>query len=211
MQYTAPLAFVNQMTVPARVVHLLLSLALCAVSIRMMINAGVGVSPWDVLHIGLSLHIPFSIGQATIIASAVVVAYTWLVMREKPGLGTILNALEIGLLLDVLADIIPHPVSLLARWVQFLLGVGLCGFGTAAYISAGFGSGPRDGLMLAIHRVYGWPINRVRTAIELAVLGVGALLGGPLGWGTLVFALLVGSSVSKSMELFGLRKTGQPA
>lgn len=202
MLRAAPFSFVSRLSFVGRLIHLLLSLALCSFAIRLMINAAVGVAPWEVLHIGLSLHSPLSIGQATIAASAVVVAYTWLVMHEKPGLATIINTLEIGYLLDVLADVVPHPVGMAARWIQFLFGVFLCGFGTAAYISAGLGAGPRDGLMLGLHRLYGWPISRIRTVIELTVLAVGALLGGPLGWGTVVFALLIGPSVSRSMKLF---------
>lgn len=181
---------------------LLLALGLCGLSIRMMINAGVGVAPWDMFHIGVSLHAPLHVGQVSILVGAIIVALTWWLMREKPGLATILNVLEIGLLLDLLANVVPHPTQPVMQWAQFLVGVLLNGFGTAAYVSAGLGAGPRDGLMLSLHRQRGWPISRVRTGIELVVLLAGTLLGGPLGWGTLAYAVLIGPSVSHSLNLF---------
>ncbi|WP_240738359.1 YczE/YyaS/YitT family protein [Deinococcus fonticola] len=204
--HAAPLAFITRLGAPARFLHLILSLALCSFAIRLMIDANFGASPWDVLHVGLSHHTPLSIGQASILAGVVIVGFTWFGLREKSGLGTILNVLVIGVLIDLLAPVMPHPTHPAAGWGQFLLGVVLAGFGTAAYVSAGFGAGPRDGLMMALHRRYGWPITRVRTAIEVVVLVAGGLLGGPLGPGTLIFALLMGPSVGAGLKLFGFRK-----
>lgn len=206
MLHAAPLAFITRLGAPARFVYLVLSLAICAFAIRLMIDANVGASPWDVFHIGLSHHTPLSIGQASIAAGIVIVAITWFGLREKSGIGTILNVLEIGLLIDVLAPYMPHPTHFMGQWAQFLLGIVLAGFGTAAYVSAGFGAGPRDGLMMSLNRKYGWPIPRVRTAIEVAVLVAGGLLSGPLGPGTLVFALLMGPSVGAGLKLFGFKK-----
>lgn len=206
MLHAAPLAFITRLGAPARFVHLLLSLAVCSFAIRLMIDANIGASPWDVFHIGLSRWLPITVGQASIVAGIAVVTVAWLGFREKYGLGTILNVLEIGLLIDVLAPFTPHPTHLPAQWGQFLLGVLLAGFGTAAYISAGFGAGPRDGLMMALHRQYGWPIARIRSSLEVGILLLGALLGGPVGPGTLVFALLMGPSVGAGLRLFGFRK-----
>lgn len=206
MLRAAPLAFIPRLGRLPRFLHLIVSLALCAVSVRLMIDAHVGASPWDIFHIGLSHHLPITVGQASIGVGAVIVAFTWLVMREKSGVGTLLNVLEIGLLIDLLERFSPHPTALGWQWTQFLFGLTLGGFGTAAYVSAGFGAGPRDGLMMALNRRYGWPISRVRTAIEIVVLLLGGLLGGPLGLGTLVFALLMGPSVGAGLKLFGFQR-----
>lgn len=207
MLHAAPLAFITRLGAPARFAHLILSLAVCALAIRLMIDANIGASPWDVFHIGLSRWLPLTVGQASIVAGLAVVAVAWLGFKEKYGLGTVMNVLVIGLLIDVLAPFMPHPTRLPVQWAQFLLGVGLAGFGTAAYISAGFGTGPRDGLMMALNRQYGWPIARIRTSLEVGILLIGALLGGPVGLGTLAFALLMGPSVGAGLQLFGFRKS----
>lgn len=206
MLRAAPLAFIPRMGRAARFLHLLLSLTLCSVAIRLMIDAGIGASPWDVFHIGLSHKLPMTVGQASIVAGMAVVLTAWLGFHEKYGIGTIMNVLLIGLQIDLFAPFIPHPHQLAWQWTQFLLGITLAGFGTAAYLSAGFGAGPRDGLMMALHRQYGWPVARIRTSIEVSILLLGVLLGGPAGWGTLAFALLMGPSVGYGLRLFGFKR-----
>lgn len=182
---------------------LLLGGLLCyGLSLRLMIDAHVGVSPWDVFHIGISRKTGLSVGQVSILVGAVLVAFTTLGLRERVGPGTVLNVILIGLVLDWLAPLSPHPTFWPWQWAQFGLGLLLIGFATGAYVSAGMGAGPRDSLMLGLSRVLGWPVGRIRTGVELVVLLLGTLLGGPVGLGTLAFALVVGPSVAWGLRLF---------
>ena len=200
------------MAVPARFLLLLAGLLGYGLSLRLMIAARVGVAPWEVFHLGLSgrsgLHGQggLSVGQVSILVGLALLAYTRLKLGERLGIGTLLNVLLIGLFLDALAPLVHTPGTLAGRWAQFLLGLGLLGLATGAYVGAGLGAGPRDGLMLGLHRVYGWPVARIRTVVELVVLAAGTALGGPLGWGTVVFALLAGPSMAWGLRLFGVGK-----
>ncbi|WP_415831370.1 YczE/YyaS/YitT family protein, partial [Deinococcus frigens] len=195
MTASALLAGLVRPSRPARLALLLVGLFLYGLSLRMMLDANVGVAPWEVLHVGLTRHLPLTVGVVSILTGVLIVAFTALRLRERVGLGTLLNVVLIGVFLDLLAPLVPNPVSVGWRWVQFLLGVGLLGFATGAYVAAGLGAGPRDGLTLALGRLTGWPVPRIRSGIELAVLLLGWALGGPLGWGTLVFALAVGPAM----------------
>lgn len=172
-------------------------------SLRLMIDSHLGASPWDVFHIGVSGKTGLSVGQVSILAGAVLVAFTAFGLRERVGVGTVLNVILIGLFVDWLAPIIPDPTQPLWAWVQFALGVLVIGIATGASVSAGMGAGPRDALMLGLSRLTGQPVARVRMGIELLVYGIGLLLGGPLGWGTLFFAVTVGPSVAWGLRLFG--------
>lgn len=204
---SAPLAPLTRTGLPGRYALLLTGLFLYGLSLRMMLDARVGVAPWEVLHVGVTHHLPLSVGLVSILVGLLIVTFTALHLRERIGTGTLLNVLLIGVFLDVLAPLIPNPSELLCRWVQFLLGVGLLGFATGAYVAAGLGAGPRDGLTLGLNRVYGWPVPTVRTVVELVVLLVGWLLGGPIGLGTLVFALTVGPAMGVGLGLFGLKRS----
>nr|WP_221284022.1 membrane protein [Deinococcus humi] len=190
----------------ARLVLLLSGLFLYGLSLRLMLDAHVGTAPWEVLHVGVTRHLPLTVGVVSILTGAAIVAFTALRLRERIGVGTLLNVVLIGVFLDVLAPLIPDPTMLGWRWVQFLLGVGLLGFATGAYVAAGLGAGPRDGLTLALNRLTGWPVPRIRSGVELLVLLLGWALGGPLGWGTLVFALTVGPAMGWGLGLFGVGK-----
>lgn len=167
-----------------------------------MMDAHVGVAPWEVLHIGISGKTGLSVGQISILVGAVLVAFTALGLRERVGPGTVLNVIVIGLVLDWLAPVTPDPTFWPWQWAQFGAGLLLLGLATGAYVSAGMGAGPRDSLMLGLSRVTGWPAGRIRTGVELLVLLLGALLGGPAGAGTLAFALAVGPSVGWGLRLF---------
>ncbi|WP_051668006.1 YczE/YyaS/YitT family protein [Deinococcus frigens] len=208
MTASALLAGLVRPSRPARLALLLVGLFLYGLSLRMMLDANVGVAPWEVLHVGLTRHLPLTVGVVSILTGVLIVAFTALRLRERVGLGTLLNVVLIGVFLDLLAPLVPNPVSVGWRWVQFLLGVGLLGFATGAYVAAGLGAGPRDGLTLALGRLTGWPVPRIRSGIELAVLLLGWALGGPLGWGTLVFALAVGPAMGWGLGLFGVGKKG---
>ena len=202
----APLAPLTRQGLAGRYVLLVAGLFLYGLSLRLMIEARVGVAPWEVFHLGLSAHAGLSVGQVSILVGLALLAYTRLNLREPLGVGTLLNVLLIGVFLDALAPLVHTPGTLAGRWAQFLLGVALLGLATGAYVGAGLGAGPRDGLMLGLNRVYGWPVARIRTVVELVVLAAGTALGGALGWGTLVFALLAGPSMAWGLALFGVGK-----
>lgn len=206
MRTSAPLAALVRPSRPARLALLLSGLFLYGLSLRMMLDARVGVAPWEVLHVGLTRHLPLTVGLAGILTGAVIVAFTASALRERAGLGTLLNVVLVGLFLDLLAPLVPDPAALGWRWAQFGLGTLLLGLATGAYVAAGLGAGPRDGLTLALGRVTGWPVPRVRTGLEVAVLLLGWALGGPLGWGTLAFALAAGPAMGWGLGLFGVGK-----
>jgi uncharacterized membrane protein YczE len=190
--------------VAVRSACLVVGLAVIAAGIVAMLVSGFGVPPWDVLHVGIALHSPLSIGQATVVVGVVVLAVGW-AAGAIPGVGTVANAIEIGLLVDVfrsvpwVADLATAPTG--TRLGLVVLGVACFGVGSALYIGAGLGAGPRDGLMLVLAHRTGRRIALVRGGMEIVVLVVGALLGGPVGIGTAAFALAVGPAVEASFWL----------
>ena len=184
-------------TGPVRVLQvmprLLTGLTLCAVGIAMLVRAELGLGPWDVLHQGLSVATGMSIGRATILTGFVVLLL-WLPLRQRPGLGTVMNVLWIGASLDVLLALTTTPSSVALRWLLLATGPVVFGVGVAVYIGAGVGTGPRDGVMTGLEQL-GIPIAVARTGIELAALTLGWMLGGTVGFGTVYFALSVGPIV----------------
>lgn len=176
---------------PVRLFNLITGLLLFALAMALMIRAGLGVDPWDVLHLGLAEHLPLSLGTIVIIVGALVLL-AWIPLRQWPGLGTLANVVLIGVGLDLFLWLIP-PVQGLGWQLGVLLAAILInGLGGALYIGCHFGPGPRDGLMTGLHLRTGWSIRLIRTLIELGVLGAGWVLGGPVGLGTVVYALLIG-------------------
>ena len=161
--------------------------------IGLMVRADLGLGPWDVLHQGVSERTGATIGTVTIL-TGVVVLLLWIPLRERPGLGTVLNVLLIGLVVDVTLAVLDTPDAMWQRIGLLLLGVYVFGPGSGWYIGAGLGPGPRDGLMTGIAK-RGHSVRVVRTGIELAVLVIGAALGGSVGVGTVLFALTVGPNV----------------
>jgi uncharacterized membrane protein YczE len=170
--------------------RLLGGLFLCALAIALMIRADLGLGPWDVLHQGLSVSTGITIGLATILVGFIVLLL-WFPLRERPGLGTLVNVISIGLMLDVILMVMAAPEALWARWLLLLAGPPVFGVGVGMYIGAGVGSGPRDGVMTGLAR-HGVPVGVARTALELATLLIGWSLGGTVGVGTVYFALAVG-------------------
>lgn len=168
-------------------------LALFGLGISLLIVAELGLAPWDVLHQGVSKRTDISIGTV-IIAIGVGLMVLWIPLKERPGLGTLLNALEIGLVVNLVLPHVPEPDHLLARFSLLVLGILLVGIGSGFYIGAGLGAGPRDGLMLGLVRL-GLSVRASRTLIEVTVLAIGWLLGGSVGIGTLAFALGIGPLV----------------
>ncbi|MDT0442728.1 membrane protein YczE [Streptomyces johnsoniae] len=190
---------------PLRLVQLYGGLLLYGASIALMVRAGLGLDPWDVLHQGVSEHTGLSIGLVVNITGALVLLL-WIPLRERPGLGTVSNVALVGLSMDATLALVPRVGALAAQVPLMLCAVVLNGLATGLYIAAGFGSGPRDGLMTALHRVTGWSVRLVRTGIELVVLAAGILLGGTAGVGTVVYALAIGPLAQMFLRMFGVRK-----
>lgn len=196
-----PLAQLRAGRLVRRLVQLFVGLALYGVSLAMMVLGDIGLAPWDVLHSGVIEHVPITLGQAVVLFSFVVLVF-WIPLREKPGLGTIANALVVGMSADATLAVFDAPDNLPARIALMAGGVLLCGLATALYIGAQLGRGPRDGLMTGLHRRTGLSIRLVRTVLEVSVVVIGLMLGGVLGLGTVVFALAIGPIAQWLMPLF---------
>lgn len=181
----------------ARITRLGIGLVAYAISMALMVRAGIGAMPWDVLHQGLATRTGASFGTVTAVTGAVVLA-CWVPLRQRPGLGTLANVVVISAavnpalaLLARLEDPLPMPV----RVAMLAAGIVLNALATALYVGAGMGPGPRDGLMTGLVARTGWPLRAVRTGIEVSVVAAGWLLGGTAGVGTLAYALAVGPLV----------------
>ncbi len=160
------------------------------VSASMLLLGSLGVDPWDVFHQGLSRQLGLGVGTWALIVSAAVLVL-WIPLRQWPGLGTISNGILVGLIIDAMLALFHTPHALVLRWVLMLGGVVLNGVATGAYIGAGLGPGPRDGLMMG-WAARGHQIRVVRTCIELTVFAIGWILGGNVGIGTVIYALSIG-------------------
>ncbi|HEU4806748.1 MAG TPA: hypothetical protein VFT01_00680 [Homoserinimonas sp.] len=193
-----------------RIPQLLIGLFLYGVAIAMMIRAGLGVSPWDVLSQGVSIQTGLAFGLVTNLIGLAVLLL-WIPIREKPGVGTVLNVLLIGPSAEVGLWLIPAQTELWAQVLLFAGGLVLLAIATGLYIGARFGPGPRDGLMTGIHRRFGVRIWVVRTTIEVVVLAAGWMLGGTVGLGTVAFALFIGPMVNVTMPLLRAPDAPKPA
>lgn len=171
-------------------------------AIVLMVQAGIGLGPWDVFHVGLSKATGLSLGVASQITGLGIIIIAWAAARVKPGWGTVANMIFIGVFIDLIMPHIPHPQGFVAQLAVFIAGTVLLGIATAIYLKAGLGAGPRDGLMLGLSRITGRSVRLVRTVIELSALGAGALMGGQVGLGTVIFAFSVGPVVQASLRLF---------
>ncbi len=187
---------------PTSLVVLIIGLYAFGTGEALIVQGGLGVSPWTVLAQGLSTILPVSIGVATFLVSAVVLLL-WIPLRERPGLGTIANAIVIAVALQVGVALVPAPDTWLAQLALVLLGIAMIGLGSGLYLTTNLGPGPRDGWMTGIHLRTGWPVGRVRLGIELVVLTLGWLLGGTVGLGTVLFAVLIGPSVAQGLAIAG--------
>ncbi|MGW9405354.1 membrane protein YczE [Arthrobacter sp. NPDC055585] len=184
-----------------RVAQLLAGLFFYGFSIGMMIRAGLGVSPWDVLGQGTSLQTGIPFGFVTNLIGLGVLLL-WIPLRQKPGPGTVLNVLLVGPSAEVALAVLATPGNVVDQIVLFTAGLVLLAVATGLYIGARMGPGPRDGLMTGLHARFGWPIWAVRTGIEVTVLAVGWALGGAVGLGTVAFALLIGPMVNRTVPFF---------
>ena len=167
--------------------------------IACFVHSNLGVPPWDVLHQGISEKADIKMGTVIIIVG-VVLLLAWIPLRMKPGIGTIMNAVQIGLVENFMEDLLPNSDLIVARVAYLIAGMLFIAFGSGLYIGAELGSGPRDGLMLGLNKRFGISIRLARTTIEIVVLVVGLFLGGSLGLGTFVFAFGIGPLVQKALH-----------
>jgi uncharacterized membrane protein YczE len=174
-----------------RSVRLLSGLVLFGLAMALLLEAHAGLDPWNVFHQGITRHVDLTIGQVTIISSLVLLA-AWVPLRQRPGLGTVSNVVVIAVSVDAMLAVLPEAGSSAVGLAMLLAGVALGGVASGAYIGAGLGPGPRDGLMTGLVGRTGRSIRLVRTSLELTVLAAGAALGGTVGLGTVVYALSIG-------------------
>ncbi len=194
----SPMQQLKAPRLPRRLAQLMVGLVIYGVSLAMMVRSHLGLDPWDVFHDGVARWLPLSFG-AVVIVTGVLVLLLWLPLRQMPGLGTVANAVVIGLASDATLAVLARPESLGGRTGLLLGGIVLNAVASALYIGAQLGPGPRDGLMTGLVRRTGWSVRLVRTSIELSVLAVGFLLGGTVGLGTALYALTIGPLIQLFM------------
>ena len=185
-----------------RFLILIFGLTLFGIGEAFLVITSLGNSPWVVLSEGISLNSNLNIGQATFFVSLMVLFF-WIPLKQKPGFGTLANMVVIAAAIELGLLIIPEVNNLALKVFYVLFGILLVGIGSALYITCGLGTGPRDGLMTGLHYRTGVRVGRVRLGIEMVALTTGALLGGSLGVGTALFALLIGQSVAISLGVLG--------
>lgn len=171
------------------------------------IQASLGVSPWDVLHIGLSIQTSLAVGTWIIIVGISLITITCIVERSLPQIGSLLNVLGIGFFINIIMDfqLIPSFETIWGRLLELLIGLVLLGFGSGMYVSAKLGAGPRDGLTLLLCHRLGWSVSRVRTAMEVIVVIIGWSIGGPVAIGTLITAVSIGPIMQFSLRYWRKR------
>ena len=174
-----------------------------------LVASDLGNSPWTVFAEGVSVQTPLSVGAATV-ASSFVVLLLWIPLRQRPGLGTLANAVVVGIAIDATLLMLPAPEAVppAARWVELGGGIALVAIGSAIYLGTALGPGPRDGLMTGLHRLSGRPVALVRGLIEVSALVLGVVLGGTFGIGTVAFALLIGPAVATALRVAGVQRAG---
>jgi uncharacterized membrane protein YczE len=186
-----------------RLPRLVLGLVTFGLGIAMMAEAGLGLGPWEAFHQGIARQTGLELGTVSILLGIPILVLWW-PLGERPGIGTLLNVVLIGSSTNVALALLPTPPddALVARLALMLGGVVVIAVGSGLYLSTDLGPGPRDGLMTGLHHRFGWSIRRARTVVELSVLGLGWLLGGTVGLGTVVFALGIGPLVQVALGVF---------
>jgi len=184
-----------------RLLQLYFGLGFYGLSTAMFVRADLGADPWNVFHLGVARLLAMDIGTVMILTGALVLLF-WIPLRQRPGLGTISNVIVIGLAADASLSLLPEMSSLVARSALLISAVVVNALATGMYIGAGFGSGPRDGLMTGINARTGWSVRSVRTAIEVSVLLIGCVLGGTFGVGTVLYALAIGPLIQICLPWF---------
>lgn len=191
-----------------RLLKLIAGLYVFGWGVALMVHAGIGIGPWDVFAQGLSKTLGISFGWATLVVSFIVLA-CWIPLKQRVGVGTVLNSLLIGLFADTVFPLLPDVSgNYLLQLLMFTAGMVVMATATGMYISADLGSGPRDGLMIGTARATGWKLWIVRTGYEFIVMTIGFFLGGQVREGTLLFALAIGYLMQTSLRLWGVTKRG---
>jgi len=183
-------------------VFLCLGLSLFGIGEGLLLVSQTGASPWSVLAQGISLHINYSIGTITFFTSLFVI-FLWIFLNQKPGIGTILNAIIIAVMIDVCLKYIQTPDHIIAKFLLAFFAVIIVGIGSGFYLIANLGPGPRDGLMTGLQNKTKLPIAIVRAFLEITVVSIGWYLGGTVGFGTLMFAFGIGPAVALGLYLVG--------
>jgi uncharacterized membrane protein YczE len=184
-----------------RLARLNVGLMIYGFGLALIVEAQIGLPPWDVFAKGISIQLGTTYGVASVIVSALVLI-AWIPLKVKPGIGSILNAILIGLWSDVFIPLISHSDEYLINLFRFIGGMVIVAIATGLYITSYLGSGPRDGLMIGTQRVLGWPLWRIRTMYEGLVLVIGWLMGGQVREGTLIFAVCIGILMQLSLRFF---------
>ena len=182
--------------------YLIFGLILFGLGEALIVTASIGVSPWFVLHQGLSFISGYSIGITTFVVSLVVLLL-WIPLSQRPGIGTIANAIIISIVLDVTLPFLPYPENYIFQLLQVIIGILIIGIGSGYYLAANLGPGPRDGLMTGLQRKTKQSFSIIRSGIEISVVLVGWYLGGIVGIGTILYALTIGPSVSLGLYIVG--------
>lgn len=182
-----------------RLLPLLIGFVIWGLAVALQVRADLGLSPWDVFHQGLGNHLGIGIGWAGVVTS-IGVLLLWIPLRMKPGLGTILNAVVIGPSAEFFLKIIETPDNIVIRWAFMLGGIVLMAIGSALYLPARLGAGPRDGMMVGLNKKFEFSIRLSRTIVEVAALIIGFFLGGTVGLGTLVIAVGLGPTVQAMLQ-----------
>ncbi|MDA8549999.1 hypothetical protein N9K76_03575 [Aquiluna sp.] len=188
---------------PTRFIKLVVGLFIYGIGVAMTVDAQLGLAPWDVLAQGISKQTTLTFGYATVLVS-VLVLIAWIPLRVKPGLGSVMNAVMVGLVADLALSFIPTPDDYWQKLLLFFGGMVVISFATGLYISCGMGKGPRDGLNVGIAQRFKLPFWQARSIVEVTVVAIGFLLGGQVREGTLIFALGIGYMNQLGMRLFGL-------
>ena len=183
-------------------IYLIIGLTLFGLGETLLITAGVGVSPWTVLAQGISFKTGYSIGLTTFFVSIGVLCL-WIPLRQKPGIGTILNTVIVSIVIDVSLPYLPTPELLVFQILQVIIGIVIVGFGSGFYLIANLGPGSRDGLMTGLQKKTNLPISLIRAILEISAVTAGWYLGGIVGIGTIVFALAIGPFVSAGLFFVG--------
>jgi len=185
---------------PLRILWYYLGLSIMTAGYAMVIRPGLGAAPWDIFHLGLSGQTEVPLSLVIQLTGLVIVLLNWS-LKIKPSLGMVLNMLSVGPILTSMLGLLQVPQNLAGRWIMLVAGILVCGFGTALYISADMGPGPRDGLMVGLTRRFGLPVSIIKNGIDVTVALLGWQMGGPLGLGTVVVALSLGPSMQLGIYL----------